>query len=98
MGMTYDSIYWLIMGIGFVLTGVVGIGVMLKTRRLGASFIAGSAVNTLVFAAAGIWWAQVFSSPEDSFSLMFGLFGFGIAFVNNEVLLFFAQLIMRNRM
>jgi hypothetical protein len=95
--LTYDSIYWLIMGIGFLGTGIAGIWAMISTGRLGLSFLIGSVFNIITFVGAGIWWAQVFSAPEQQFSLMFGMFGFGIALVNNEVLLFFAQWMMKRK-
>jgi hypothetical protein len=95
--LTYDTIYWLIMGASFVLTGVAGIWAMYKTGKLGLSFLIGSFFNIVILVGACIWWARVFAAPEQQFSLMFGIFGFGIALVNNEVLLFFAQWMMKRR-
>ncbi|TVY00284.1 hypothetical protein [Paenibacillus cremeus] len=95
--MTYDTIYWLILGAAFVLTGVVGVWVMLRTGKLLPSFIAGTLVNLLIIGAGWWWWAHVFAGSEQDFSRRFGLFGFGVCFVNDEVLLFFAQLIMKRK-
>lgn len=96
--MSYDSMYWLILGTGFVLTGLTGVGIMVKTGKLGLSFIAGTVVNAAIHVGAIVWWASIFASPEQQFSRMFGIFGLGVCLVNNEVLLFFAQLIMKRRL
>ncbi len=95
--MTYDTIYWLMLGAGFVFTGLVGVLLMWKTEKLLLSFLAGTAVNVLLTGGAVWWWSSVFAGAEQQFSRMFGLFGLGISFVNNEVLLFFAQLIMKKK-
>ncbi|MFC6230569.1 hypothetical protein ACFQI7_22360 [Paenibacillus allorhizosphaerae] len=95
--MTYDTIYWMVLGASFVLTGIVGVLVMLKTEKLLLSFIAGSLINILIIGAAWWWWSTMFAGNEQQFSRQFGLFGFGVCFVNNEVLLFFAQLIMKRK-
>ncbi|MCZ8511993.1 hypothetical protein O9H85_06050 [Paenibacillus filicis] len=95
--MTYDTIYWLILGASFVLTGIVGVLAMKKTGKLLISFTAGSLVNLLVIGAGWTWWSGVFAGSEMSFSRLFGLFGFGVCWVNNEVLLIFAQLIMKRK-
>ncbi|MGG1600395.1 hypothetical protein [Paenibacillus naphthalenovorans] len=95
--MTYDSIYWLILGAGCILTGLVGIGSMIKTGKLLWSFLAGTAVNMIITFPSCWWWASVFAGPDHHFSRMFGLFGLLISFVNNEVLLFFAQFVMKKK-
>lgn len=95
--MTYDTIYWIVLGAGFVLTGAAGVLMMVRTRKLGLSYAAGSAVNVLVHVVFGIWWGSIFAAPEQQFSLMFGLFGLGIAFVNNQVLLLFGLFTLRQR-
>lgn len=95
--MTYDTLYWLILGSGFILTGIVGVLCMLRTEKLLLSFLAGTAVNIAVTGAGVWWWSSVFSGAEQQFSRMFGLFGLGVSFVNNIVLLFFAQLIMKRK-
>ncbi len=87
--MTYDTIFWVVIGAGFVLTGLVGILLMWKTGLLLLSFLAGSAVNIAITASAVWWWASVFPGTEQHFARMFGIFGLGVSFVNNEVLLFF---------
>jgi hypothetical protein len=90
---SYDFYYWLIMSIAFIVTNAVGVAIMYKTRRMLLSFLVSLMVNTIIFVAAGIWWAGLFVG----FSRMFGLFGFGIAYVNIEVLLVFALYIMRKK-
>ncbi|MBU7318085.1 hypothetical protein [Paenibacillus oleatilyticus] len=95
--MTYDAIYWLMLGAGFVVTGLVGILMMWKTEKLLLSFLAGTAVNIVLTAGAVWWWSSAFAGSEQQFSRMFGLFGLGVSFANNEVLLFFAQLIMKKK-
>lgn len=85
------------MGASFVLTGAVGVLAMHKTEKLLLSFVAGSLVNILIIGAAWWWWSSVFAGSEQQFSRQFGLFGFGVCLVNNEVLLFFAQLIMKRK-
>ncbi|MFB6365439.1 hypothetical protein ACFCP7_15380 [Paenibacillus elgii] len=95
--MTYDAIYWLMLGAGFVLTGLVGVLMMWKTEKLLLSFLAGTAVNVLLTAGALWWWSSAFAGSEQQFSRMFGLFGLGVSFANNEVLLFFTQLIMKKK-
>lgn len=62
--LTYDTIYWLIMGASFVLTGVAGIWAMYKTGKLGLSFLIGSFFNIVILVGACIWWARVFAAPE----------------------------------
>lgn len=79
------------------MTGLVGMGFMIKTKKLLLSFLAGTAINVIITVAACWWWISVFAGPEHHFSRMFGLFGLIISFVNNEVLLFFAQFIMRRK-
>jgi uncharacterized protein YacL len=91
--MSYDYYYWLIMSVAFIVTNAVGVAIMYKTRRMLPSFLVSLAVNTVIFVAAGIWWASLFVG----FSRMFGLFGFGIAYVNIEVLLVFALFIMKKK-
>ncbi|MED4601143.1 hypothetical protein P9314_10555 [Paenibacillus validus] len=95
--LTYDTIFWVVIGAGFVLTGLVGILLMWKTGLLLLSFLAGSAVNIAITASAVWWWASVFPGTEQHFARMFGIFGLGVSFVNNEVLLFFAQLAMKKK-
>lgn len=91
--MSYDLIYWSIMGAGFVIANVVGVGLMLKSHKLLISFLVSFIVNLAIFVVAGIWWAGLF----EGFSRMFGLFGFGIAFVNIEVLLLFTLFVMKKK-
>ncbi|WP_159881413.1 hypothetical protein [Paenibacillus puerhi] len=95
--MTYDTIFWLLLGVGFVMTGIVGIWPMWKTEKLGMSFLAGSVVNTLIAGGSIWWWASVFNGEGQEFSKMFGIFGYGVSYVNNEVLLFFALLGMKRK-
>ncbi|OXM84381.1 hypothetical protein [Paenibacillus rigui] len=91
--MSYDFIYWFIMGAAFVISNVLGVGLMLKFHKLLLSFLVSFIVNLAIFLTAGIWWAGLF----EGFSRMFGLFGFGIAFVNIEVLLFFTLFVMKKK-
>ena len=91
--MSYDFYYWLIMSAAFVVTNAVGVGIMYQTRRLLLSFLVSLAVNTAVFLTAGIWWAGLF----EGFPKMFGLFGYGIAYINIEILLLFALFIMKQK-
>ncbi|UUZ80067.1 hypothetical protein LJK88_34520 [Paenibacillus sp. P26] len=95
--MTYDTIYWLILGAAFVMTGLAGIPIMLKTEKILPSLLSGSAANLIITGAACWWWSTVFSGSLQTFSRQFGLFGLGVCFVNNEVLLFFALLIMKRK-
>ncbi|PZE21024.1 hypothetical protein [Paenibacillus xerothermodurans] len=91
--MSYDFYYWFIMSSAFVVTNVIGVAIMYKTRRFLLSFLVSLFVNTAIFVAAGVWWAGLF----EGFSRMFGLFGYGIAYVNIEVLLVFALFIMKKK-
>jgi hypothetical protein len=91
--MSYDFYYWLIMSAAFILTNVLGIGIMWKTQKMLLSFVSSLVVNLAIFTAAGIWWAGLFVG----FPRTFGLFGFGIAMVNIEVLLVFALFIMKKK-
>jgi uncharacterized protein YacL len=90
---SYDFYYWLIMSVAFAVTNALGVGMMYRTRKLLLSFLVSLAVNTVIFVSAGIWWAGLFIG----FSRMFGLFGFGIAYVNIEILLVFALFIMKKK-
>ncbi|NHN31369.1 hypothetical protein [Paenibacillus agricola] len=91
--MSYDFYYWLIMGVAFVVTNALGVGLMWRTQKLFLSFGASSALDLLIFAAAAFWWASLFTG----FARTFGLVGFVIAFVNIEVLLLFALFIMKKK-
>jgi len=91
--LSYDTYYWLIMSVSFILTPVAGVLIMKKTEKLLVSFLISLAANVAVLAPASIWWASLF----EGFSLVFGLVGYGIAFVNTQVLVFFALFIMRKR-
>ncbi|TDF95785.1 hypothetical protein [Paenibacillus piri] len=91
--MSYDFYYWFIMSAAFIITNAVGAALMLKTQRLLLSFLVSLAVNLAIFVPASIWWAGMF----EGFSQMFGLFGYGIAFVNIEVLLVFGLFILRKK-
>ncbi|ULL14547.1 hypothetical protein DVH26_08855 [Paenibacillus sp. H1-7] len=91
--MSYDTYYWLIMSVAFILTHVVGVLLMLKTQKLLLSFLASLAANLAVLIPASLWWASMF----EGFALVFGLSGYGIAFVNTEVLVFFAIFIMKKK-
>jgi hypothetical protein len=93
VAVSYDFYYWSIMSAGFILTGVLGVGIMFKTQKMLLSFIVSLLVNLAVFGGGSLWWAGLF----EGFSRMFGLFGFGIAFVNIEVLLLFGLFIMRKK-
>jgi hypothetical protein len=90
---SYDFYYWLIMSAAFIVTNSLGVGIMWKTQKMLWSFVISFLVNLAIFTAAGIWWASLFVD----FARMFGLFGFGIAFVNIEVLLVFALFIMKKK-
>jgi hypothetical protein len=81
------------MSAAFIITNGLGVGIMLKTQKLLLSFLISLAVNLAIFGGAGIWWASLF----EGFNRMFGLFGFGVAFVNIEVLLFFGLFIMKKK-
>lgn len=91
--MSYDFIYWSIMGAAFVISNVLGVGLMLKSHKLLLSFLVSLIVDLAIFLAAGMWWADLF----EGFSRMFGLFGFGIAFVNIEILLLFTLFVMKKK-
>jgi hypothetical protein len=91
--LSYDLYYWLIMGAAFVVTNVLGIGLMWKTQKVLVSFGISLVVGLIIFVAASLWWASLFTG----FSRSFGLVGFVIAFVNIEVLLLFALFIMKRK-
>jgi hypothetical protein len=91
--LSYDFYYWLIMSAAFIAVNVVGVGLMWRTQKMLLSFAVSLIVNLIIFVAAGLWWASLFVG----FPRTFGLFGYGIAFVNIEVLLLFALFIMRKK-
>ncbi|GAA4862058.1 hypothetical protein GCM10023310_46820 [Paenibacillus vulneris] len=91
--MSYDNIYWLIISAAFVFPLLIGILIMLKTKRMLVSFLISLAVNLAITVPSCMWWSSLF----EGFSRMFGLFGFGVAFVNTEVLVLFALFIMRKK-
>jgi hypothetical protein len=91
--LSYDFYYWLIMGIAFVVTNALGVGLMWKTQKLLLSFTVSFVIDLIIFAAASFWWASLFTG----FSRTFGLVGYVIAFVNIEVLLLFALFIMKKK-
>ncbi|NOU98025.1 hypothetical protein GC093_33070 [Paenibacillus sp. LMG 31456] len=91
--MSYDFYYWFIMSAAFIITNGLGVGLMLKTQKLLLSTLVSFIVNLAIFVVASIWWASLF----EGFARMFGLFGFGVAFVNIEVLLFFGLFIMKKK-
>ncbi|WP_282936800.1 hypothetical protein [Paenibacillus sp. RC67] len=91
--LSYDNIYWLILSAAFVFPLVIGILIMVKTKKMLVSFLVSLVVNLAITVPACIWWASLF----EGFSRMFGLFGFGVTFGNTEVLLLFALFIMRKK-
>ncbi|SFL24592.1 hypothetical protein SAMN03159341_104230 [Paenibacillus sp. 1_12] len=91
--MSYDFYYWLIMGVGFIIPNLVGVGLMWKTQKLLMSSLVSLVINLIIFVPASLWWAALFVG----FPRTFGLAGYGIAFVNIEVLLLFALIIMRKK-
>lgn len=95
--LTYDTIFWVVIGAAFVFTGLAGIFLMWRTGHLLLSFLAGLAANIAITAPAVWWWASVFPGAEQHFARMFGIFGLLVSFANNLVLLFFAQLAMKKK-
>ncbi|MCS7462210.1 hypothetical protein N0M98_18890 [Paenibacillus doosanensis] len=91
--MSYDFYYWSIMSAAFIATNLVGVLLMLKTKKMLLSFLVSLFVDLAIFVPACLWWASLF----EGFSLMFGLFGYGIAFVNTEILLAFALFVMKKK-
>jgi hypothetical protein len=91
--LSYDFYYWLIMSIAFVVTNALGVGMMWKTQKLLLSFAVSLLVDMIIFGVAGVWWASLF----EGFSRTFGLAGYAVAFVNIEVLLFFALFVMKKK-
>ncbi len=89
--------FWVLLGAGFVLTGLVGVLVMWRTEHVLISFAAGTLVNTLIAVGSIWWWSSVFPGEEHHFNRMFGIFGYVVSAVNNAVLLLFAQLAMKKK-
>lgn len=91
--MSNDMIYWLIIGAGFVLAAGIALAVMKRTGKLGPAFGISFLVNCIIFVAGSFWWNGLYMGVQR----MFGLFGFWIAFVNIEILVFFALFIIKKK-
>ncbi|WP_248924787.1 hypothetical protein [Paenibacillus hamazuiensis] len=91
--MSNDMIYWVIIGAGFAATAVLALVVMAKTGRLSVAFAVSLLADAVIFIGGSLWWNGLYTGVQR----MFGLFGFWIAFVNIEVIVFFALFIMKKR-
>ena len=91
--LSVDMLYWSFMGVAFIVTGIVGITIMLLTQKIGRAFWWSLAVNALIFIAASVWYYQISDAP---FRHTLGrLLFYVIAFINIEVLIGFALLTLR---
>jgi len=88
-----DVIYWLIIGAAFALTAVIALAVMKWTDKFAFAFGISFLANFVIFMIGSFWWNGLYAGVQR----MFGLFGFWIAFVNIEVLVFFALFIMKKK-
>jgi NADH:ubiquinone oxidoreductase subunit 2 (subunit N) len=86
--------YWSLVGIGLVLTMALGIVLMVRTNKLGRSFLWSSVLNVLFFAGAAVWWS---GQAADTLQRNIGIAFYGIAFVNVAAFDLFALASMRKQ-
>lgn len=85
--MSDQSLYWLYMGLIFVISMGISILIIRKTNRLAPAFWISTVVNAGSTLAAVIWWLKI---DQDHFSRLFHAGFYGIAFLNTMVLSVFA--------
>ncbi|MDR6548841.1 hypothetical protein [Paenibacillus qinlingensis] len=93
--MSNAVLYWVFLGIAFVLPFGIGVLLMRKTNRLGFSFWITTALNIVLTVLAVFWWKSV---TTDKFQMMFGMAFYGVSAVNVMVLEFFALFSIRKKM
>jgi hypothetical protein len=93
-GVSGSILYWSLVGIGFVLTMALGIVLMVRSNRLGRSFLWSSLLNVIFFAGAAVWWS---GQAVDALQRNLGTAFYGIAFVNVAAFDLFALASMRKQ-
>jgi hypothetical protein len=73
-------LFFLVMGILFLMTILFTIIIMKNTKNLVKSIIFSIGLSLLFFAAASLWW---FNHASDGFSQAFGVLFYMLAFVVN---------------
>ncbi|OCT11901.1 hypothetical protein A8709_28990 [Paenibacillus pectinilyticus] len=93
--MSNAVLYWIILGIIFVVPFGIGVVMMRSTNRLGFSFWVTTALNVVMTVLAVFWWKSV---TTDKFQMMFGMAFYGVTAVNVMVIEFFALFSIRKKM
>lgn len=93
--MSNAVLYWVFLGIAFVVPFVIGVLLMWKTNRLGFSFWITTALNIVMTLFAAFWWKSV---TTDQFQMMFGMAFYGVSAVNLMIIEFFALFSIRKKM